>query len=168
MPCFFLAGAGHLVPVGAHPGHAGIAPVPVWSANPGRHRLTRSGNRQINAAIHRIALTQARMPDTLGHAYYEKKKAENKTPREAMRCLKRRMSDAIYRQLQADAAAASPADVEAGPGGHSGASQISSAAGSHPHTGTSDQPLPGPAASTLPPASPTRKSPASRTLQTAS
>ena len=82
--------------------HAGIAPVPVWSANPGRHRLTRSGNRQINAAIHRIALTQARMPDTLGHAYYEKKKAENKTPREAMRCLKRRLARVVYNHLTTD------------------------------------------------------------------
>ncbi len=82
--------------------HAGIAPVPVWSANPGRHRLTRSGNRQLNAAIHRIALTQARMPDTLGHAYYEKKKSENKTPREAMRCLKRRLARVVYNNLTTD------------------------------------------------------------------
>ncbi|GAC55817.1 IS110 family transposase [Gordonia amicalis] len=82
--------------------HAGIAPVPVWSANPGRHRLTRSGNRQINAAIHRIALTQARMPDTLGYAYYEKKQADGKSPREAMRCLKRRLARVVYNNLTTD------------------------------------------------------------------
>ncbi|KAB7741458.1 IS110 family transposase [Nostocoides sp. F2B08] len=145
----------------------GTAPIEASSGEVVRHRLSRAGNRRMNHMIHIAATTQIRH-DTDGRAYYLRKIAAGKSRREAMRCLKRRMSDAIYRQLQADAAAASPADVEAGPGGHSGASQISSAAGSHPHTGTSDQPLPGPAASTLPPASPTRKSPASRTLQTAS
>jgi len=67
-----------------------------------------------------------------------------------MRCLKRRISDALYRQLRADAKTASVQGVDAGPGGHRGASHQSSAAGSHPHTGTSDQPLPGPAPATLP------------------
>jgi transposase len=68
---------------------------------------------------------------------------------EALRCLKRRISDAVYHQLAADARAITPADVNAGPGGHFGASQISSAAGSNPLTGTSDQPFPGPAPTTL-------------------
>jgi hypothetical protein len=69
---------------------------------------------------------------------------------EAMRCLKRRISDAIYRQLVSDARAAAQATDEMGPEGHSGASHISSAAGFHPHTGNSDQPLPGTAPTTLP------------------
>ncbi len=86
----------------------GTAPVPVWSGKTaGRVRLTRSGNRQLNRAIHTAALTQARMPDSDGHAYCERKKAEGKTPREALRCLKRRISRRIYVALSADAAARS-------------------------------------------------------------
>jgi transposase len=87
-----------------------------------------------------------------------------------MRCLKRRISDAIYRPLLADAKAFSEAGlqrgVEAGPGGHRGASLKTSAAGSHPHTSTSDQPLPGPAPSTLRPTTPGRKTEPARQLET--
>ncbi len=88
--------------------------------------------------------------DTAGRAYYRRKLAAGKTPMEAMRCLRRRLSDAVYRQLAADALA----QEEASPGGHPGASLISSAAGLSPDTGTSDQPLPGPADLTLPPPRP--------------
>ena len=77
---------------------------------------------------------------------------------EALRCLKRRLSDVVYRQLVKDATALEPAAIEAGPGGHGGATVQSSAAGLSPHTGTSDQPLPGPAPTTLRPAIETRKS----------
>ena len=67
--------------------HSGIAPIPVWSGNSaGRVRLSRSGNRQLNAAVHRIAITQIRL-DGLGQAYYRKKKAEGMSNREALRCL---------------------------------------------------------------------------------
>lgn len=83
--------------------HGGIAPIPVWSGNTaGRVRMTRSGNRQINAAIHRIALTQSRMPDTLGHAYYNKKLAEGKSKTEALRCLKRRIARVVFNLLTTD------------------------------------------------------------------
>ena len=83
--------------------HAGIAPIPVWSGNTaGRVRMTRSGNRQLNAAIHRIAITQARMPNTLGKAYYEKKLAEGKSTTEALRCLKRRLSRVVFQLLTTD------------------------------------------------------------------
>ena len=79
--------------------HAGIAPIPVWSGNTaGRVRLTRSGNRQLNAAIHRIAVTQIRM-DGLGKTYYEKKKAEGMSTPEALRCLKRRLARIVYNHL---------------------------------------------------------------------
>jgi len=103
----------------------------------------------MNHMIHIAAATQIRL-NTPGRAYYRRKLAAGKTRAEAMRCLKRRISDALYRQLIADARAAAQATIEAGPGGHRGASHESSAAGSHPHTGTSDQPLPGPAPKTLP------------------
>ena len=147
----------------------GTAPIEASSGEIVRHRLSRAGNRRMNHMIHIAAATQLRYDNT-GRAYFLRKIAAGKTRREAMRCLKRRISDAIYRRLVADAQAATvltdAVDVEAGPGGHSGASLLSSAAGSHPHTGTSDQPLPGPAQPTLPPTSPTRKTPLDRTLQT--
>lgn len=85
--------------------HAGIAPIPVWSGNTkGRVRLTRSGNRQLNAAIHRIAITQIRM-DGLGKTYYEKKKAEGMSTPEALRCLKRRLARVVFNHLTTDHAA---------------------------------------------------------------
>lgn len=85
--------------------HAGIAPIPVWSGNTnGRVRLTRSGNRQLNAAIHRIAITQIRL-NGLGKTYYEKKKAEGMSNPEALRCLKRRLARVVFNHLTADHAA---------------------------------------------------------------
>jgi len=82
--------------------HAGIAPIPVWSGNTaGRVRLTRSGNRQLNTAIHRIAVTQIRL-DGLGKRYYEKKKAEGMSTPEALRCLKRRLSRIVFNHLTTD------------------------------------------------------------------
>ena len=127
----------------------GTAPIEASSGEIVRHRLSRAGNRRMNHMTHIAATTQIRL-DTPGRAYYRRKLAAGKTRAEAMRCLKRRISDALYRQLRTDAKNAVSGDVEAGPGGHRGASHKSSAAGSHPHTGTSDQPLPGPAPTTLP------------------
>jgi transposase len=153
----------------------GTAPIEASSGEIIRHRLSRAGNRRMNHVIHIAAATQIRL-DTPGRAYYRRKLADGKTRAEAMRCLKRRISDAIYRQLLADAKAVSAAGLhaglhpgaDAGPGGHRGASLQSSAAGSHPHTSTSDQPLPGPAPTTLPAPTPARKSTTSRPLQPAS
>jgi transposase len=126
----------------------GTAPLDASSGEQIRHRLSRAGNRRANHVIHIAAVSQIRH-DTPGRAYYRRKLAAGKTPMEAMRCLKRRISDALYRQLVNDAKTAA-ADMDAGPGGHSGAALPSSAAGSYPHTGTSDQPQPGPAPATLP------------------
>ena len=138
----------------------GTAPLDASSGEHDRHRLSRAGNRRVNHVIHIAAVTQLRL-NTDGRAYYRRKRAQGKKPLEAMRCLKRRISDALYHQLVSDAAAAQVDGTEAGPGGHRGASHISSAAGSHPHTGTSDQPLPGPAPTTLrPPATPRKTEPA--------
>ena len=148
----------------------GTAPLDASSGEHIRHRLSRAGNRRANHVIHIAAASQIRH-DTPGRAYYRRKLAAGKTPMEAMRCLKRRISDALYRQLVNDAKMASAtvaADMDAGPGGHSGAALQSSAAGSHPRTGTSDQPQPGPAKETLPPPATTRKTTRSRTLQPAS
>ena len=117
----------------------GTAPLDASSGEQDRHRLSRAGNRRVNHMIHIAAVTQIRL-DTEGRAYYRRKRAEGKKPMEAMRCLKRRISDAIYRQLVADAQHVESAD----PGGHCGASQKSSAVDLPPLIDTSDQPLPDP------------------------
>jgi hypothetical protein len=103
----------------------------------------------MNHMLHIAATTQIRL-DTAGRAYYRHKIAAGKTRMEAMRCLKRRISNAVFRQLLADARADANRPVGAGPGGHCGASQESSAVDLPPHIDTSDQPLPGPAHPTLP------------------
>ena len=138
----------------------GTAPIEASSGEIVRHRLSRAGNRRMNHMIHIAAATQIRL-DTPGRAYYRRKLTEGKTRMEAMRCLKRRISDAIYRQLLPDTHAGSTS-TGASPGGHCGAALTSSAVDFHPLIDTSDQPLPGPANPTLRPRSDARKS----TLQT--
>jgi transposase len=87
--------------------HNGTAPTPVWSSNSERHRLSKTGNRQLNAATHRIALTQARsLPEA--RAYLQKREAAGATRKEALRSLKRRISDVIFRAMLADAATTAP------------------------------------------------------------
>jgi transposase len=82
--------------------HAGVAPIPVWSGRTaGRVRLNRSGNRQLNAAFHRIALTQIRL-DGPGRAYYEKRLAAGDSTTEALRCLKRRLARVVFNTLKND------------------------------------------------------------------
>ncbi|WP_262287548.1 IS110 family transposase [Micromonospora sp. MA102] len=126
----------------------GTAPLDASSGEQIRHRLSRAGNRRMNHVIHIAAIVQLRN-DTEGRAYYRRKLAAGKTPLEALRCLKRRLSDVIYRRLVNDARAAENHTVETGPGGHCGASQESCAVDLPPHIDTSDQPLPGPATPTL-------------------
>ena len=79
----------------------GTAPIPVWSSNTDRVRLNRGGNRQVNAALHRIAITQAGRP-TLGQAFIAQRLASGDTRTEALRLLRRRLSDVVYRTLLAD------------------------------------------------------------------
>jgi transposase len=80
----------------------GTAPIEASSANRQRHRLNPRGNRQLNHAIHMIAVSQVGH-DTPGRTYYLRRQAEGKTRKEALRALKRRISDAVWRQLQIDA-----------------------------------------------------------------
>ncbi len=143
----------------------GTAPLDASSGEQIRHRLSRAGNRRMNHVIHIAAIVQLRH-DTKGRAYYRRKLAAGKTPMEALRCLKRRLSDVIYRRLVADARTLATAG-ETGPGGHCGASLQSSAVDSHPLIDTSDQPLPGPATPTLQPASRPRKTATAKDLQPA-
>lgn len=80
----------------------GTAPVDASSGPKVRHRLNPRGNRQLNWAIHVVAISQLRH-DTIGRAFYDRKIEEGKTPKEAIRALKRRLSDVIYRHLANDA-----------------------------------------------------------------
>jgi transposase len=118
----------------------GTAPVEVSSGNRKVYRLSLRGNRRINHAIHMAAITQIRHRHSDGRAYYDKKLAEGKTHKEALRCLKRQISDAIFARLQADARKA----AAAGPGGQPGNDSASSAAGSHPARRLFGQATPGP------------------------
>lgn len=106
------------------------------------HRLSRRGNRQLNHAIHIVAVTQIRFRHTDGRAFYDRKLAEGKTPKEALRALKRRISDALYRQLQLDAQRV--ASTRRGPGGQTGNDSKASVTGSHPKHRLSAKPLPDP------------------------
>jgi transposase len=82
--------------------HAGVAPIPVWSGRTkGRVRLNKAGNRQLNAALHRIAVTQIRL-NGLGRAYYDKRLAAGDSKTEAIRCLKRRLSRIVFTTLNHD------------------------------------------------------------------
>jgi transposase len=104
----------------------GTAPLDASSGEQIRHRLSRAGNRRMNHVVHIAAIVQLRH-DTEGRAYYRRKLAAGKTPMEALRCLKRRLSDVIYRRLVADAQDLDSTAAETGPGGHCGATQESSA-----------------------------------------
>jgi len=118
----------------------GTAPIDASSGDQNRHRLSRAGNRRINRVLHIMAIVQLRN-DTEGRAYYRRKLAVGKTPMEAIRALKWRLSDIVYRQLVADQKRQRQT-LEAGPGGHVGAATKSSAAGYNPDAGASDKSLP--------------------------
>ncbi|MFI2652858.1 transposase [Micromonospora fulviviridis] len=117
----------------------GTAPIDASSGDQNRHRLSRAGNRRINRALHIMAIVQLRR-DTEGRRYHRRRLAAGKTPMEALRALKRRLSDIVYQQMVADAKL-----VRTGPGGHVGATLQSSAADLNPEIDTSEKSLPGPA-----------------------
>jgi transposase len=81
--------------------YCGTAPIEASSGDQRRHRLSRAGNRQLNAAVHVIAVCQARDPGP-GRNHYQRKLTESKTPAEARRSLKRQLSNIIYKRLLAD------------------------------------------------------------------
>jgi transposase len=123
----------------------GTAPVEVSSGDRTKAcRLSLRGNRRVNHAIHMAAISQIRHQRSDGRAFYEKKVAEGKTHKEALRSLKRRISDAIYAALVADARRAAAATCPKGPGGQPGNHSASRAAGSHPEHQHFGQATPGP------------------------
>ena len=120
----------------------GTAPIEVSSGQRKVYRLSRRGNRRLNHAIHMAAITQIGHRHSQGRAYYDKKLAEGKTPKEALRSLKRQVSNAIFACLQADARRA--AARAGGPGGQQGNDSVASAAGLHPRHRLFGQATPGP------------------------
>jgi transposase len=95
------AGVGRFRSRAAFARHNGTAPIPVWSGNSDRHRLSRGGNRQLNAALHRIAITQMQRPGP-ARSYIDKRLAAGNTKTEAIRSLRRKISDEVYRRALAD------------------------------------------------------------------
>ncbi len=91
--------------------YAGVAPVEVASGDRTRHRLSRSGDRQLNSAIHLVAVTQVRMRDSIGRKYFDTKLAEGKSRNEAMRCLKRRLAAHLWRLMITDERRVAAADA---------------------------------------------------------
>ena len=110
--------------------YTGTAPIEVSSGDRKIYRLSRRGNRQLNHAIHMAAVSQIRYRGTEGRACYEKKIGEGMTGKNALRALKRKISDVLYARMIRDARGVAGED----PGGHSGNDAASSAAGSHPGT----------------------------------
>jgi transposase len=98
------AGAARFFSKSAYARWNGTAPQPVWSGNKTRFRLTRSGNRQVNSALHLIAITQARVASP-GRDYLKRRMESGNTKTEALRLLRRRLSDVIFRALLADESA---------------------------------------------------------------
>jgi transposase len=136
----------------------GTAPVEVSSGNRVVYRLSLRGNRRLNHAIHMAAITQIRHRHSRGRAYYDKKIAEGKTHKEALRALKRQISDTVYKHLKADAARAASTQ---GPGGHPGNGSCASAAGLHPGNRLFGQATPGPDPTLRPRPGPSKATPRS-------
>ena len=110
----------------------GSAPIEVSSGEKKIYRLSMRGSRQLNHALHMAAVTQVRYRHSEGRAYYDRKVAEGKTGKEALRALKRRISDALFGAMVADARRAEEELASGGPGGQTGNGSVASAAGSHP------------------------------------
>ncbi|MEV0464242.1 IS110 family transposase [Nocardia tengchongensis] len=128
----------------------GTAPLDASSGDQQRHRLSRAGNRKINRVLHIMAIVQLRNR-TPGRVYYDGRRASGKTSMEAVRALKRRLSNVIYARMLAD----QRCRELAGPGGQSGTTLHSSATGSNPHTDPLDKPHPGPNKQASPTPTPT-------------
>jgi transposase len=97
------AGIGRFRSKEAFARHNGSAPVPVWSGNTTRHRLSRGGNRQLNVVLHRIAITQVRLGGP-GRAYFERRLVLGNTKTEAIRALRRQISNEVFRRMRHDEA----------------------------------------------------------------
>ncbi|WP_244461517.1 transposase [Rhodococcus sp. ZPP] len=113
--------------------YTGTAPIEASSGDVVRHRLSRAGDRQLNYCLHTMAITQISR-DTPGRAYYQRKRAAGKSHKEALHCLKRRLSDVAYQQLLRD----SEAEPCGGPGTPVGGDSHVLRGRLTPRTGASD------------------------------
>ena len=135
----------------------GTAPIEVSSGDRKVYRLSRRGNRRLNHAIHMAAVTQIRCRHTKGRAYYDKKLAEGKTPKEALRALKRQISDAIFAACRPTPGAPQPPRARAREGNR-GTTLHPGRPAHTPTTGSSGKPLPGLPSSLRPPLLPLPRS----------
>ena len=148
----------------------GTAPVEVSSGGRKVYRLSLRGNRRLNHAIHMAAITQIRHKHSDGRAYYDKKTAEGKTHKEALRSLKRRISDAIFACLLADARRAGQRPARRAREGNRGTTLTPARPAHTPNAGSSDKPLPDPGTTIRPgtrAAAPSQSKPASKKTLTA-
>ena len=127
----------------------GTAPIEVSSGNRRIYRLSRRGNRRLNHVIHMAAVTQIRHRHSDGRAYYDRKLAEGKTPKQALRALKRRVSDRHLRPAPGRRPPGRSQPTSKSPGGQQGNDSVASAAGSHPRHRLFGQATPG-SGTTLP------------------
>ncbi|HTW06329.1 MAG TPA: transposase [Acidimicrobiales bacterium] len=112
--------------------HNGTAPIEASSGPHKIYRLSRRGSRQLNHAVHMVAVTQLSHRTSEGRAYYDRKISEGMSPKSALRCLKRRVSDAIYAAMVADAGRGGVMGDDKGPGGQKGDGTVASVAGLAP------------------------------------
>jgi transposase len=143
----------------------GTAPVEVSSGNRKTHRLPLRGNRRISHAIHMAAITWIRHKHSEGRAYYDKKAAEGKTHKEALRSLKRKISDAIFACLLAGARRAGQRPARRAREGNRGTTLTPARPAHTPNAGSSDKPLPDPGTTIRPgtrAAAPSPSKPASK------
>ena len=131
----------------------GTAPIDASSGDQVRHRLSRQGNRQVNHVLHIMATVQLRNA-TEGRAYYDRRKADGKTSMEAMRALKRRLSNIVYKTMLDDAVRHAATGAGTGPGGQWDSDSDSSATGSQPLHRHFGQATPGPVTTKPKPALP--------------
>jgi transposase len=124
--------------------YTGTAPIEVSSGPKKVYRVSRRGNRRLNHAIHIVAVTQIRNLDSEGRVYFDRKVVEGKTNREALRALKRRVSDSLYRQLQVDAQRLEEAAKKRAREGKQGATLHPARPARALNTGSSEKPLPDP------------------------
>ncbi len=123
--------------------YTGTAPIEASSGPRKIYRLSQRGNRQLNHAIHMAAVTQIRNRHSVGRTYYDRKINEGMSPKMALRALKRRVSDALYKAMINDARRARATEMNRNPGGQPGNDSVSSAAGSHPEHQLFGQATPG-------------------------
>jgi transposase len=123
--------------------YTGTAPIEASSGPRKVYRLSQRGNRQLNHAIHMAAVTQIRNRGSVGRIYYDRKISEGMSPKMALRALKRRVSDALYKAMINDVKQAQLATTMRNPGGQPGNDSVSSAASSHPERQLFGQATPG-------------------------